>query len=88
MLSTKFRLNWGILHLNWLQTGVYGYAVYAASKFALRGLAESLQQELIERNIRVSIIFPPDTDTPGYAEGAVDTMFCCGHDQVVILLVL
>jgi len=50
------------------QTGVYGYATYAASKFALRGLAESLQQELIERNIRVSIVFPPDTDTPGYAE--------------------
>ena len=49
--------------------GIYGYVAYSASKFGLRGLAESLQQEVIEDNIHVSMIFPPDTDTPGLAEG-------------------
>lgn len=50
------------------QVGVYGYSVYSASKFALRGLAECLQQELVDRNIRVSLVYPPDTMTPGYLE--------------------
>ncbi|KAH1102537.1 hypothetical protein AAZX31_13G188800 [Glycine max] len=50
------------------QVGIYGYVAYSASKFGLRGLAESLQQEVIEDNIHVSMIFPPDTDTPGLAE--------------------
>lgn len=48
--------------------GVYGYAAYSASKFALRGLAECLQQELVDRNIRLSLVYPPDTMTPGYME--------------------
>ncbi|WJX22763.1 3-dehydrosphinganine reductase tsc10a [Trifolium repens] len=50
------------------QVGVYGYAAYSASKFGLRGLAEALQQEVIGDNIHVSLIFPPDTDTPGLVE--------------------
>lgn len=47
-----------------LQLGLYGYTAYAASKFALRGLAETLQMEVRPYNIAVSISFPPDTDTP------------------------
>jgi hypothetical protein len=39
-----------------------------ASKFALRGLFEALAQELHTRGIRVSLVFPPDTDTPMLAE--------------------
>lgn len=35
-----------------------------ASKFALQGFAQALQQELYSRNILVSQCFPPDTDTP------------------------
>lgn len=58
-----------------LQVGVYGYAAYSASKFALRGLAECLQQELIDRNIRLSLVYPPDTMTPGYVEGAFLVLF-------------
>ncbi|GFP83998.1 3-dehydrosphinganine reductase tsc10a [Phtheirospermum japonicum] len=50
------------------QVGIYGYAAYSASKFGLRGLAESLLHETITDNIHVSLIFPPDTDTPGFAE--------------------
>ncbi|KAK6786917.1 hypothetical protein RDI58_015442 [Solanum bulbocastanum] len=50
------------------QVGIYGYTAYSASKFGLRGLAEALQQEVIGENIHVSLIFPPDTETPGFAE--------------------
>ncbi|KAJ0798868.1 putative 3-dehydrosphinganine reductase [Helianthus annuus] len=46
------------------QVGIYGYTAYSASKFGLRGLAEALQQEVIADDIHVSLIFPPDTDTP------------------------
>ena len=49
--------------------GIYGYTAYSASKFGLRGLAEALQQEVIVDNIHVSIIFPPDTETPGLEQG-------------------
>lgn len=51
------------------QVGIYGYTAYSASKFGLRGLAEALQQEVIADNIHISLIFPPDTETPGFAEG-------------------
>lgn len=49
--------------------GLYGYSAYSASKFALRGLGEALQHEVVADNIRVSLIFPPDTETPGLVEG-------------------
>jgi 3-dehydrosphinganine reductase len=44
--------------------GLYGYSPYSPSKFALRGLAESLRGELKPLNIGLSIAYPPDTDTP------------------------
>ncbi len=44
--------------------GVYGFTAYAASKFALRGFAESLRQELLVHRISLTVVFPPDTDTP------------------------
>ncbi|MCM1984618.1 SDR family oxidoreductase [Lyngbya confervoides] len=47
--------------------GFYGYSPYSASKFALRGLAESLRGELQPLGLRVSIVYPPDTDTPQLA---------------------
>ncbi|XP_019175958.1 PREDICTED: 3-dehydrosphinganine reductase TSC10A-like isoform X2 [Ipomoea nil] len=50
------------------QVGIYGYTAYSASKFGLRGMAEALQQEIIGDDIHVSLIFPPDTETPGFAE--------------------
>lgn len=51
--------------------GIYGYTAYSASKFGLRGLAEALQQEVIGDDIHVSLIFPPDTETPGLEQGAI-----------------
>mmetsp|Transcript_26011 Transcript_26011/g.29741 ORF Transcript_26011/g.29741 Transcript_26011/m.29741 type:complete len:375 (+) Transcript_26011:203-1327(+) len=50
------------------QVGVYGYTAYSASKFALRGLAESLQMEVLRDNVRVQVAYPPDTDTPGFEQ--------------------
>ncbi|MEM6383174.1 MAG: SDR family NAD(P)-dependent oxidoreductase [Pseudomonadota bacterium] len=48
-------------------SGVYGYAAYAPSKFAVRGLGEVLSVELAQHNISVTVGFPPDTDTPQLA---------------------
>jgi 3-dehydrosphinganine reductase len=48
--------------------GIYGYTAYCPSKFALRGLAESLRGELKPKGIGVAIVYPPDTDTPQLAE--------------------
>ena len=48
--------------------GIFGYSAYAGPKFALIGLAECLRQELKSRQISVSVLCPPDTETPGYAE--------------------
>ncbi|XP_042064945.1 3-dehydrosphinganine reductase TSC10A-like [Salvia splendens] len=50
------------------QVGIYGYTAYSASKFGLKGLAEALQHEVIADDIHLSLIFPPDTETPGFAE--------------------
>lgn len=47
--------------------GVFGYAAYAPAKFALRGLAEVLYYEGRPHGIEVTVCYPPDTDTPGYA---------------------
>jgi 3-dehydrosphinganine reductase len=47
--------------------GIYGYAAYAPTKFAVRGLAEVLRAELREHGIGVSVVHPPDTDTPQLA---------------------
>lgn len=47
--------------------GVFGYAGYGASKFAVRGLAETLRVELASNGIRVTLACPPDTDTPQLA---------------------
>lgn len=47
--------------------GIYGYTAYCPSKFALRGLAESLRGELKPKGVNISIVYPPDTDTPQLA---------------------
>lgn len=44
--------------------GLYGYSSYGPTKFAVRGLAESLRVELKPRRVSVTVAFPGDTDTP------------------------
>ncbi|MGD0947746.1 MAG: SDR family oxidoreductase [Candidatus Binatia bacterium] len=46
--------------------GVFGYTDYCASKFALVGFSEALRGELKPHGITVSVLCPPDTDTPGF----------------------
>lgn len=46
--------------------GVFGLGSYSPTKFALRGLAESIRAEVVHDGIRVGIIYPPDTETPGF----------------------
>ena len=44
--------------------GVYGYSAYGSAKFAVRGLSDVLRSELVEHKVHVSVVFPPDTQTP------------------------
>lgn len=46
--------------------GMFGYSVYSSCKFALRGLAESLEMEMRPYGVGVTLALPPDTDTPGF----------------------
>lgn len=46
--------------------GVFGYSAYSPGKFALTGFAEVLRAELKSKGVQVTLLLPPDTDTPGY----------------------
>jgi len=48
--------------------GVYGYSAYSAAKFGVMGFSEVLRSELKPHGVRVSVVCPPDVDTPGFAE--------------------
>lgn len=47
---------------------VWGYGGYSASKFAIRGFAEALRQEMLLHDVGVQLFLPPTTDTPGLAK--------------------
>lgn len=46
------------------QVGVFGFTCYSATKFALRGFAEALRMEGRPWGVGVTLVVPPDTDTP------------------------
>jgi 3-dehydrosphinganine reductase len=48
--------------------GLFGYSTYCSTKFALRGLAEGLRAELKADNVGVSVVYPPDAETPMLVE--------------------
>lgn len=48
--------------------GVYGYTAYGASKFAINGFTETLHFEMKYHGIKVSVVFPADTETPQLEE--------------------
>lgn len=51
--------------------GVFGYTDYCMTKFGIIGFSDALRQEIQRYNISVSVLCPPDTDTPGFeAENA------------------
>lgn len=47
--------------------GIYGYTAYAPSKYAVRGFSRCLRSEVKQHGIHVSVVLPPDTDTPQLA---------------------
>lgn len=47
--------------------GIFGFSLYGATKAALNNLADTLRLEYRARGIRVHLLLPPDTQTPGYA---------------------
>nr|MDO8088572.1 SDR family oxidoreductase [Candidatus Sigynarchaeum springense] len=47
--------------------GLIGYATYCPAKFAVMGFSEVLRHELKPKGIKVSVVCPPDMDTPGLA---------------------
>ncbi|CAH2284145.1 3-ketodihydrosphingosine reductase [Pelobates cultripes] len=79
------------------QLGLFGYTAYSPTKFALRGLAESLQMEVKPYNVYVTVAYPPDTDTPGFTEEnkskpletklISETSSLCQADQVARVIV-
>jgi short-subunit dehydrogenase len=44
--------------------GIYGYSAYGASKFAVLGMAQCLRAEYAPKGITISVICPPEIDTP------------------------
>ncbi|PSO96064.1 MAG: short-chain dehydrogenase [Cyanobacteria bacterium SW_6_48_11] len=53
------------------QMGMPGMSIYAASKAALRSLAQTLSAELAERGIRVNAVSPGPIETPLYGKLAL-----------------
>ncbi len=47
--------------------GTFGYTAYCGAKFAVKGFSDALRSELKPKGIRVSVLYPPDTDTPQLA---------------------
>jgi 3-dehydrosphinganine reductase len=50
--------------------GMFGYTSYSTSKYALVGLAECLRSEFKSYNIAVTLVCPPEVDTPFLANEA------------------
>ncbi|MDR3685628.1 MAG: SDR family oxidoreductase [Coriobacteriia bacterium] len=47
--------------------GVFGYTAYSTAKYAVMGFSEALRSEMKPLGIKVSVVCPPDVDTPGLA---------------------
>ncbi|KAG8571898.1 hypothetical protein GDO81_011821 [Engystomops pustulosus] len=70
------------------QLGLFGYTAYSPTKFALRGLAEALQMEIKPYNVYVTVAYPPDTDTPGFAEENKSKVVTMGLFRTIALFYL
>lgn len=44
--------------------GIYGYSAYGSSKFAVLGMAQCIRAEYAPKGISISVICPPEIDTP------------------------
>lgn len=50
--------------------GMFGYTTYSATKYAIVGLTECLRSELKRFNIKVTLVCPPEVETPFIEEEA------------------
>ena len=68
--------------------GLFGYTDYCASKFAVIGFSEALRSELNQCGIDISVVCPPDTDTPGFQKENInkpeETMLISGAIKPVL----
>jgi 3-dehydrosphinganine reductase len=48
--------------------GIFGYTGYSGSKFAIVGFSEALRAEMRPYRVSVSVLCPPDVDTPIFEE--------------------
>lgn len=48
--------------------GIYGYSAYGSSKFAVLGMAQCVRAEYAPKGITISVICPPEIDTPMVVE--------------------
>ncbi|WP_396048011.1 SDR family NAD(P)-dependent oxidoreductase [Aeromicrobium sp. UC242_57] len=46
---------------------MFGYTVYSATKFGVIGFSEALRREVEPYGVRVLVLCPPNTLTPGFA---------------------
>jgi NAD(P)-dependent dehydrogenase (short-subunit alcohol dehydrogenase family) len=61
-------------------TGTPGFSVYSASKAAIRSFARNWILDLAERRIRVNVLAPGATSTPGWHELATSE---AAHDEMI-----
>ncbi len=47
--------------------GIFGYTAYSTAKYAVMGFSEVLRSEMKPLGIGVTVVCPPDVDTPGLA---------------------
>jgi 3-dehydrosphinganine reductase len=52
--------------------GAYGWTAYCASKWAIVGFAEALRQEMALHGVRVKVLYPGTTETPGLQKENAD----------------
>ncbi|HEX9093347.1 MAG TPA: SDR family oxidoreductase [Coriobacteriia bacterium] len=45
----------------------FGYTAYSSAKYAIMGFSEALRSEMKPHGITVTVVCPPDTETPGLA---------------------
>ncbi len=50
--------------------GMFGYTLYCATKYAIVGMSECLRSELKRYNIAVTVVCPPEVNTPFVEEEA------------------
>ena len=68
---------WCNVSVSVLQAHWFGASVYAATKYGIRGFAETLRLELRPYGIQVSLLCPNFTETPLLEGGKQNYAYAC-----------